>query len=262
MKKIALVCSLALLLTACGDKEVQQKTDKSETSQAKTTKVADVPSASSAQSAETTVETTAEAQEQTTAEAQGQTTAAATEKPSHKGDYFAVQGKYDEIIIVNKKHPLSSTYAPGEVPVAQSAFLKLKADMQAQGLPVSDQYSGFRSYETQDSLYQAYVAQDGQAEADRYSARPGYSEHQTGLAYDLVDTSGQLLTDAASYAWLQQHAPSYGFVIRYMEGKEGVTGYMAETWHLRYVGQEAVEIAASGLTLEEYFGVEGGGYPN
>lgn len=254
MKKIALVCSLALLLTACGDKEVQQKTDKSETSQAKTTKVEEVPSASSTQSAETT----AEVQEQTTAEAQGQTTAAA----SHKGDYFAVQGKYDEIIIVNKKHPLSSTYAPGEVPVAQSAFLKLKADMQAQGLPVSDQYSGFRSYETQDSLYQAYVAQDGQAEADRYSARPGYSEHQTGLAYDLVDTSGQLLTDAASYAWLQQHAPSYGFVIRYMEGKEGVTGYMAETWHLRYVGQEAVEIAASGLTLEEYFGVEGGGYPN
>ena len=178
----------------------------------------------------------------------------------NKGDYYSVQGKYDEIVIANKHYPLSKDYNPGENPTAKSELLKLIAAMQEAGFPISDHYSGFRSYETQTQLYQNYVNQDGKAEADRYSARPGYSEHQTGLAFDLIGTDGDLVTEEKAAQWLLDHAADYGFVVRYLKGKEKETGYMAEEWHLRYVGKEAKEIAASGLSLEEYYGFEGGDY--
>ena len=178
----------------------------------------------------------------------------------NKGDYYSVQGKYDEIVIANKHYPLSKDYNPGENPTAKSELLKLIAAMQEAGFPISDHYSGFRSYETQTQLYQDYVNQDGKAEADRYSARPGYSEHQTGLAFDLIGTDGDLVTEEKAAQWLLDHAADYGFVVRYLKGKEKETGYMAEEWHLRYVGKEAKDIAASGLSLEEYYGFEGGDY--
>ena len=178
----------------------------------------------------------------------------------NKGDYYSVQGKYDEIVIANKHYPLSKDYNPGENPTAKAELLKLIAAMQEAGFPISDHYSGFRSYETQTQLYQDYVNKDGKAEADRYSARPGYSEHQTGLAFDLIGTDGDLVTEEKAAQWLLDHAADYGFVVRYLNGKEKETGYMAEEWHLRYVGKEAKEIAASGLSLEEYYGFEGGDY--
>lgn len=178
----------------------------------------------------------------------------------NKGDYYSVQGKYDEIVIANKHYPLSKDYNPGENPTAKAELLKLIAAMQEAGFPISDHYSGFRSYETQTQLYQEYVNKDGKAEADRYSARPGYSEHQTGLAFDLIGTDGDLVTEEKAAQWLLDHAADYGFVVRYLKGKEKETGYMAEEWHLRYVGKEAKEIAASGLSLEEYYGFEGGDY--
>ena len=178
----------------------------------------------------------------------------------NKGDYYSVQGKYDEIIIANKHYPLSKDYNPGENPTAKAELLKLIAAMQEAGFPISDHYSGFRSYETQTQLYQDYVNKDGKAEADRYSARPGYSEHQTGLAFDLIGTDGDLVTEEKAAQWLLEHAADYGFVVRYLKGKEKETGYMAEEWHLRYVGKEAKDIAASGLSLEEYYGFEGGDY--
>ena len=178
----------------------------------------------------------------------------------NKGDYYSVQGKYDEIVIANKHYPLSKDYNPGENPTAKAELLKLIAAMQEAGFPISDHYSGFRSYETQTQLYQDYVNKDGKAEADRYSARPGYSEHQTGLAFDLIGTNGDLVTEEKAAQWLLDHAADYGFVVRYLKGKEKETGYMAEEWHLRYVGKEAKEIAASGLSLEEYYGFEGGDY--
>ena len=178
----------------------------------------------------------------------------------NKGDYYSVQGKYDEIVIANKHYPLSKDYNPGENPTAKAELLKLIAAMQEAGFPISDHYSGFRSYETQTQLYQDYVNKDGKAEADRYSARPGYSEHQTGLAFDLIGADGDLVTEEKAAQWLLDHAADYGFVVRYLKGKEKETGYMAEEWHLRYVGKEAKEIAASGLSLEEYYGFEGGDY--
>ena len=178
----------------------------------------------------------------------------------NKGDHYSIQGKYDEIVVANKHYPMSKDYNPGENPTAKAELLKLIAAMQQAGFPISDHYSGFRSYETQTQLYQNYVNKDGKAEADRYSARPGYSEHQTGLAFDLVGTNGDLVTEEKAAQWLLDHAADYGFVVRYLKGKEKETGYMAEEWHLRYVGKEAKEISASGLSLEEYYGFEGGDY--
>ena len=178
----------------------------------------------------------------------------------NKGDYYSIQGKYDEIIVANKHYPLSKDYNPGENPTAKAELIKLIKAMQEAGFPISDQYSGFRSYETQTKLYQDYVNQDGKAAADRYSARPGYSEHQTGLAFDVISTNGELVTEEKAAQWLLDHAADYGFVVRYLKGKEKETGYMAEEWHLRYVGKEAKEIAESGLSLEEYYGFEGGDY--
>ena len=184
----------------------------------------------------------------------------ANSKVSNKGSYYSLQGKYDEIIVVNKHYPMSKDYYPGENSTAKAAFLKLIAQMKEEGYAISDNYSGFRSYATQAQLYQSYVNQEGQAAADRYSARPGYSEHQTGLAFDVIGTDGQLVEDSSAAQWLLEHAPDYGFVVRYPRGKESITGYMHEEWHLRYIGKEAKDIAASGLTLEEYYGFDGGDY--
>ncbi|WP_170242133.1 LD-carboxypeptidase LdcB/DacB [Streptococcus suis] len=181
-------------------------------------------------------------------------------KLTFNGKYYSVDGKYGPVIIVNKQHGLASTYNPGENPTARNAYQNLRNDMIRQGFNVGKAYSGFRSYETQQSLYLNYVQRDGQAAADRYSARPGHSEHQTGLAFDLTDASGALLTNSRAEQWLKDNAHKYGFVVRYLPGKEAVTGYMSEPWHLRYVGNEAKDIYQSGLTLEEYYGIPGGDY--
>ena len=183
-----------------------------------------------------------------------------TGKLTNNGSYYSVRGKYDDIIIVNKKHGLSKDYNPGENPTAKAAFVRLRDDMISQGLNVGRSYSGFRSYDYQKTLYDNYVSRDGQAAADRYSARPGFSEHQTGLVFDLTDKSGNLLEDARASQWLKDNAHNYGFIVRFQAGKEASTGYMPEAWHIRYVGKEAKDIHDSGLSLEEYFGIEGGDY--
>ncbi|HFI0425454.1 TPA: LD-carboxypeptidase LdcB/DacB [Streptococcus suis] len=229
-KKIGWILPLTLLLVACG-----QQSDSATTTNSSQTASSQVVESSS-------------------------TSTSTNTNASYNGSYYSVQGKYGEVIIANKKHPLSVDYAPGEDPQALAAFQNLIADMQAKGFDISNNYSGFRSYETQANLYQSYVDQDGQAEADTYSARPGYSEHQTGLAFDLLDSSGNLLEEPTASQWLAENAHLYGFIVRYQPGKEDSTGYMAESWHVRYIGQEATDIYNSGLTLEEYFGVPGGGY--
>ena len=183
-----------------------------------------------------------------------------TGKLTNNGSYYSVRGKYDDIIIVNKKHGLSKDYNPGENPTAKAAFVRLRDDMINQGLNVGRSYSGFRSYDYQKTLYDNYVSRDGQAAADCYSARPGYSEHQTGLVFDLTDKSGKLLEDSRASQWLKDNAHNYGFIVRFQAGKEASTGYMPEAWHIRYVGKEAKDIHDSGLSLEEYFGIEGGDY--
>ncbi len=167
-------------------------------------------------------------------------------------------------MVVNKKHKLPADYNPGENPNAGEKVRELIKKMQELGFSISNQYSGFRSYEYQTKLYQNYVNKDGKEAADTYSARPGYSEHQTGLAFDILNGAGGLLgenpQDEKAIEWLHSHAHKYGFIVRFLEGKEAITGYQAEAWHLRYVGDIAEKIYTSKQTLEEYFGVEGGNY--
>ena len=190
------------------------------------------------------------------------TTETTSNKVTSNGSYYSIKGKYDDIIIANKKYPLSPSYNPGEDATAKAAFVRLRNDMINQGFNVGHAYSGFRSYDTQKTLYQNYANRDGYAAADRYSARAGYSEHQTGLVYDLTDRSGNLLEDKTATDWLNNNAYKYGFVVRYQPGKESVTGYMPEAWHIRYIGKEAKEVYESGKSLEEYFGFDGGDYTN
>ena len=167
-------------------------------------------------------------------------------------------------MVVNKKHKLPADYNPGETPIAGEKVRELIQKMQELGFSISNQYSGFRSYEYQTQLYQNYVNKDGKEAADTYSARPGYSEHQTGLAFDILNGAGGLLgenpQDEKAIEWLHSHAHEYGFIVRFQEGKEAITGYQAEAWHIRYVGDIAEKIYTSKQTLEEYFGVEGGNY--
>ncbi|GIN87329.1 hypothetical protein J6TS2_37150 [Heyndrickxia sporothermodurans] len=121
--------------------------------------------------------------------------------------------------------------------------------------------SGYRSQETQVSLYNNYVNIDGKNLADRYSARPGHSEHQTGLAIDVSGASGECAIEdcfagTAEAKWLANHAHEYGYIIRYPKGKENLTGYIYEPWHIRYVGEDvSKEIYYRDITLEEYFNV-------
>jgi D-alanyl-D-alanine carboxypeptidase len=183
-------------------------------------------------------------------------------------------------MIVNKKYVLSSSFVPPDlrtvnVPhtnnhplrnVAATALEQMVTAAANQNIHLR-LLSGYRSYATQAQLYNNYVAQYGQAAADRFSARPGHSEHQSGLALDIGDADAPNCDIEACFAtttggkWVAAHAAEFGYIIRYTAAKETVTGYMAESWHIRYVGVElATKLATTGLSMEEYFGVAGGGY--
>ena len=159
------------------------------------------------------------------------------------------------VLIVNKTYSIPSTYNPGGLTAETSkAFKQMQAAAKKSGISLWV-CSGFRSYSYQKSLYNSYVARDGKAAADRYSARPGHSEHQTGLALD-VNRASSSFDNSKEAKWLAAHCAEYGFIIRYPKGKESVTGYKYESWHVRYVGKDlAKKVTASGLTLEEYFGI-------
>ena len=147
------------------------------------------------------------------------------------------------VMIANKSYSLQESYAPGDLlPEVKEAFAVMQKAAAAQGLNIYIS-SGYRSYSRQQTLYNNYVKSDGKALADTYSSRPGYSEHQTGLCFDLntIDDS---------------FAQEYGFIIRFPKGKDAQTGYQYEPWHLRYLGIDmATKVYNSGLSLEEYLGI-------
>ncbi|BDZ63627.1 hypothetical protein GCM10025877_05650 [Agromyces mangrovi Wang et al. 2018] len=158
------------------------------------------------------------------------------------------------ILVVNKTYGLPSWYGNGLTAETVNAYERMRAEAAAFGL---DLYisSGFRSYATQASIYNRYVANEGVAAADRHSARPGHSEHQTGLTFDL-NTITEAFGRTAEGQWVAQNAHRFGFIVRYPPGKEAITGYVWEPWHLRYLGVgTASEVYASGLSLEEYLGI-------
>lgn len=166
------------------------------------------------------------------------------------------------VLIANKKYPLPKDYAPGENVEARAAFELMAQEAKTLGFELVA-FSTYRSYEYQELLYNKYVERDGKENADRYSARPGYSEHQTGLAFDIGEKGREdlWLTEAFGQSeagkWLAENAHRYGFILRYPKGKEHITGYMYESWHFRYLGVElATKVKDSGLTLEEYLGID------
>lgn len=180
-------------------------------------------------------------------------------------------------VVVNKHRNLPPTYVPAGLTVpnvrfsfsgqADKKYLRAEAAGALEGLFTAAEaaghhlaaVSGYRSYATQKSIFDRNVALYGLEAASRFSAYPGQSEHQTGLAMDVSSaTVGFRLVeqfgDTPEGKWLAAHAADYGFVIRYPQGSEPITGYSYEPWHLRYVGRAiAAAVTAQGVTLEEYF---------
>lgn len=160
----------------------------------------------------------------------------------------------DGILIANKSYALPDSYNPGLTKETSAAFDKMKAAAAKDGLTLKIK-SGFRSYTLQAELYNAYVQRDGKDAADTYSARPGHSEHQTGLAID-VNKADDSFAGTPEAKWLAENCWKYGFIIRYPEGKENITGYKYEAWHIRYLGEATAKaVFESGKTLEEYLGI-------
>ena len=175
-------------------------------------------------------------------------------KIENKNGLYYING----LLIANKTYSLPSSYNPGGLlNVFNTNFNTLKNDAAKAGINLNV-ISGFRSYATQNRLYNNYAARDGYANADRYSARPGHSEHQTGLAAD-INSVDQAWINTKEGKWLNENCYKYGFIIRYPKGKENITGYMYEPWHIRYVGADiASKLYNNGnwITLEEYLGID------
>ena len=173
------------------------------------------------------------------------------------------------LLLVNKYNYLTEDYVPSNlenisttyarsgmqlVKEAKEAFETLSENAKKEGMNVIAM-SSYRSYDYQVNLYNNYVAQDGKEAANKYSARPGYSEHQTGLAVDVynLDLPYTSFEETEEFTWMQENAYKYGFILRFPKDKVDITGYQYESWHYRYVGKKvAKEIKDNNLTLEEY----------
>ena len=159
------------------------------------------------------------------------------------------------ILIVNKTYSVPKDYNPGSLTIeAKNAFDEMQKSASNDNIKLWIA-SGYRSYSLQTSLYNNYVLKDGKEKADTYSARPGHSEHQTGLAMDLniIDSSFEGTPEAI---WIASNCYKYGFIVRYPKGKENITGYKYEPWHVRYLGKDiAKKVYESGKTLEEYLNI-------
>ncbi len=191
-----------------------------------------------------------------------------------------IENPYEILVLVNKNYALPNDFNPEDLVVPDVRFPFSEDDPKKQlrkeaanaleemfqaadndGVTLFAQ-SGYRSYERQEAIFASNVERHGEDHANTYSARAGESEHQTGLVMDVTSESVgfDLNTDFGETEegkWVKEHAHEYGFIIRYPEGKEHITEYQYEPWHLRYVGKKAAqEIAEKDLTLEEYLGAE------
>jgi len=217
-----------------------------------------------------------------TPDANPENTSSSTPKPSFNKQLYSTTSADSIWVVVNKHLPLQpATYTPTSlvVPniplrsnitstekqvsqVIETPLEAMVAAAQKAGISLNLQ-SGYRSYNFQISLYNRYVQEEGAEDADTQSARPGYSEHQTGLAVDMGGTSApscnveQCFANTVEGKWLAANSYEYGFIVRYPEGKDAITGYEYEPWHLRYVGTAlATEMHHENVqTLEEFFGL-------
>lgn len=200
----------------------------------------------------------------------------ATEVPSPKPQW-SLNDPNSLTVIVNKQRPLTpASFEPADLlspsiasgsgrrellraPAAE-ALNQLAAAAKGAGTPFII-LSSYRSYATQVSTYNYWVSSQGKDQADLVSARPGFSEHQTGLAVDIGDSGAcnlrSCFADQPAGQWVKDNCHRFGFVVRYQPGMRGITGYVAEPWHLRFLGAElATEVFKSGKkSLEDYFGL-------
>lgn len=192
-------------------------------------------------------------------------------------NYKEVTNPNDPLVLVNKYNKLPSNYMPedityldgyygNKVPVRsilKEEFLKMQEAMQKEISVTLMPTTAFRGENFQTTLYNNYVAKDGIEAADKYSARPGFSEHQTGLAIDTKNASlnGTIRLTDSDYKWLEDNSYKYGFIVRFPQNKENITGYQFENWHFRYVGKKHAKIIHDeNLTLEEYIDLYITGY--
>lgn len=180
----------------------------------------------------------------------------------NKSYYLTAEDAPTDLVLVEVKTVLESVEIRQMRQVAADALKDMFDAAEADGI-ILHARSGYRSYQTQTQLFNNYVENNGEEAANRYSARPGQSEHQTGLSMDVTSESANYqLTEAFGETeegiWVKENADQFGFIIRYPEGKEDITGYIFEPWHLRYLGEDlAKDVYESGLTYEEYL-MEGG----
>ena len=187
----------------------------------------------------------------------------------HYEDIFPATNLNELNILVNKHYYLEEDYIPNNleeintqyalkgmklVNVAKEAFEEMSAAARKENLKIVAM-STYRDYNYQENLYNKYVKQDGIEKADLYSGRPGFSEHQTGLAVDVYNGKETYTNfhKTKEFTWMQEHAKEYGFILRYPENKENETGYEYESWHYRYVGIDIAKyINDNNITYEEY----------
>jgi len=198
--------------------------------------------------------------------------------PSELLDLEVVAEPQSMTVLVNKQHKLPENYTPGDLVFPNVPFLlpekSEKRQMRKEAADALEQLfaaakgdgislagvSAYRSHAYQKALFNRYVQKDGLEKARTYSAVPGTSEHETGLSIDVSGINGKCAAESCfggtkEAEWLAAHAADYGFIIRYPDGKDAITGYMYEPWHIRYVGLDlAKEMNEKELTLEEYFG--------
>lgn len=188
-------------------------------------------------------------------------------------EYYSLNNNADLskgfLILVNKYYKLSEEYVPEDLVKVGSrhgdgryinkevyaAFIEMYDAIKQENMTIYIT-SPYRSYDYQENLYNNYVKKNGKDKADTFSARAGYSEHQTGLAMDISNakTSYTDFENTNEYKWMNKNAYKYGFILRYPEGKEKQTGYVFEAWHYRYVGVEVAKyIYENNITFDEYY---------
>lgn len=184
-------------------------------------------------------------------------------------DAIEIEDKNNQLVLVNKYNYLGDKFIPENldnintqyalsnmklVDYAKEAFEKMAKDARKENLKIIAM-STYRSYSYQVDLYNRYKKKDGQEAADKYSGRPGFSEHQSGLAVDVYNGKEDYTNfeSTKEFTWMKDHAHEYGFIIRFPKGKENETGYQYESWHYRYVGIDvATYIKNNNISLEEY----------
>lgn len=184
-----------------------------------------------------------------------------TKEAKYLNTFYTLVNKYNYLrddFVPNNLVEMTTPYSKEGIYLVAEArdnFYKLVDKAKEEGLTIRA-ISAYRGYTYQKRLYDKYVEADGVNKADTYSARPGFSDHQTGLAIDVDNTisSFENFTNTKEYQWMLDNSYKYGFILRYPSGKESITTYQFESWHYRYVGLKlAKKIKASNLTFDEYF---------